>query len=72
MNHSNYSRADGEMPLTIPLQQAGRDDVALVGGKVASLALLMRASLPVPVGFCVTLAAFRQFLACCPRQPDQL
>jgi rifampicin phosphotransferase len=38
----------------------GSDDVDIVGGKGLSLALLTRAGLPVPAGFCVTSAAFRR------------
>jgi phosphoenolpyruvate synthase/pyruvate phosphate dikinase len=33
-----------------------------VGGKGANLGELTRAGFPVPVGFCVTTAAYREFL----------
>ncbi|MCB9911424.1 MAG: hypothetical protein H6827_00365, partial [Planctomycetes bacterium] len=38
----------------------------LVGGKAANLARMIKARLPVPGGFCLTEAAFGQFLAGCP------
>src|SRR5262245_37811525 len=38
-------------------------DVALVGGKALSLALLAGAGLPVPAGFCLTTAAHRRLRA---------
>jgi hypothetical protein len=72
LNPSKRSRADGEVPLVIPLHRVGSNDVSLVGGKAASLAVLMRASLPVPAGFCVTAAACRQFLDSCPMRKDLL
>lgn len=70
LNHSKCARANGAVPLAIPLQLVGQNDVSLVGGKAASLAVLMRASLPIPVGFCVTSAAFRQFLDSCRKRED--
>jgi pyruvate,water dikinase len=39
-----------------------------VGGKVAQLATLVQAGLPVPPGFCLTTEAFEQFLAACPER----
>lgn len=47
----------------ISLDQLTKDDVAAAGGKGASLGELLRAGLPVPPGFAVTTAAFRDFLA---------
>src|SRR5512146_1744930 len=46
------------LPLSDP-----RADLAVVGGKGASLARLSRARLPVPEGFHVTTAAYRDFVA---------
>jgi len=40
-----------------------RAALAMAGGKGASLARLVRAGLPVPPGFHVTTAAYRQFVA---------
>jgi pyruvate,water dikinase len=40
-----------------------RGSVALVGGKGANLGEMVRAGLPVPPGFAVTAAAFREFMA---------
>ena len=45
------------LPLSDP--ESGR---AVVGGKGASLARLVRAGLPVPGGFCVTTSAYRAFV----------
>jgi len=41
----------------------GRDDLPRVGGKGANLAILARAGITVPPGFCVTTRAFELFLA---------
>jgi rifampicin phosphotransferase len=46
----------------IDLGQVGAADGALVGGKGANLGELLRSGFAVPVGFCVTTAAFRRFL----------
>ncbi|RLM62973.1 pyruvate phosphate dikinase [Halorubrum sp. Atlit-8R] len=40
--------------------ELGRDDLALAGGKGANLGELVRAGLPVPTGFVVTTAAYRE------------
>ncbi|MEA2383334.1 MAG: hypothetical protein QOH72_3305 [Solirubrobacteraceae bacterium] len=45
------------------LEDCDADDVALVGGKAASLGTLLQAGLPVPPGFAVTTAGFAQHLA---------
>jgi phosphohistidine swiveling domain-containing protein len=45
------------------LQEFGRDDVALVGGKAANLGELTRAGFPVPPGFVVTTVAYVDFVA---------
>jgi pyruvate,water dikinase len=50
------------MPFVIMLDQIGEDDGHRVGAKGLRLAQLARAGLPVPLGFCVTTAAFRAFL----------
>ena len=46
---------------TLPLSDP-QAELAVVGGKGASLARLVRAGLPVPDGFHVTTAAYRQFV----------
>lgn len=58
------------MPLTVPLHLVWDHDRALVGGKAANLAVLIRAKLPVPTGFCVTVAAFVQFLGACSQRVE--
>ncbi len=44
------------------LEEVGKEDIAIVGGKGASLGEMLRAELPVPPGFAVTAQAFRRFL----------
>jgi pyruvate,water dikinase len=50
------------LSVVVPLDDAGAD-LALVGGKGASLAQLAGAGLPVPPGFDVTTVAYRDFVA---------
>jgi phosphoenolpyruvate synthase/pyruvate phosphate dikinase len=52
------------LPLSDPDAQ-----LALVGGKGASLARLSAAGLPVPVGFHVTTAAYKAFVNRCRNCP---
>ena len=49
--------------LVLGLDEVGDGQRAAVGGKAANLAILFRAGMPVPRSFCVTTAAFDQFLA---------
>lgn len=44
------------------LGEVAKDDVALVGGKGANLGELTQSKIEVPPGFCVTAAAYREFL----------
>src|SRR3990170_890280 len=44
------------------LEEVGKEDIAIVGGKGASLGEMLRAELPVPRGFAVTAQAFRRFI----------
>jgi pyruvate,water dikinase len=44
------------------LEEVGKEDIALVGGKGASLGEMIQAELPVPPGFAVTAPAYRRFL----------
>ncbi len=44
------------------LEEVGKEDIAIVGGKGASLGEMIRAELPVPRGFAVTAQAFRRFI----------
>jgi pyruvate, water dikinase len=50
-------------PLVVDLADLGRDDVALAGGKGASLGELLRAGIRVPPGFVVATGAFRSAVA---------
>ncbi|MBL7184452.1 MAG: hypothetical protein ISS50_08385 [Anaerolineae bacterium] len=43
-------------------QEVGVADVGLVGGKGANLGEMVVAGLPVPPGFCLTAAAYREFI----------
>ncbi len=54
-------------PLTVPLAGVTESLRWLAGGKATNLAVLIRAGLPVPGGFCVTAAAFGQFLDASPQ-----
>jgi pyruvate,water dikinase len=54
---------DETPPLTLPFEAISAEDLSRVGGKGANLGVLTRASIPVPPGFCVTTAAFEQFIA---------
>ena len=52
--------ASEALPLVVPLEQVGAADLALVGGKAANLAEMLRLGLPVPRGFCLTAEAYRR------------
>jgi pyruvate,water dikinase len=54
------------LPFVILLDRVRAADAPRVGGKGANLGEMHGAGLPVPPGFCVTTAAFRQFMAACP------
>ena len=56
--------------LVLRLEQAGDNQLSLVGGKAFNLGKLIVAGLPVPRGFCVTTTAFDHFLASCPRRTE--
>jgi phosphoenolpyruvate synthase/pyruvate phosphate dikinase len=43
---------------TVRLDEVGKDDLAIAGGKGANLGELSRAGLPVPSGFVVTTGAY--------------
>ena len=50
------------MPYTLWFDRAGKEAIALVGGKNASLGELIRAGIPVPPGFSVTTDAYLEFI----------
>ncbi len=56
--------AEWEVPAAhvLPFEQCGQDDLALVGGKCASLGAMLKAGAPVPPGFAVTTAAYRALI----------
>jgi phosphoenolpyruvate synthase/pyruvate phosphate dikinase len=47
----------------IPLDTLGATDASVVGPKAANLAMLARAGLPTPGGFCLTADAYRHQIA---------
>ncbi|MDP7578548.1 MAG: phosphoenolpyruvate synthase [SAR202 cluster bacterium] len=49
--------------MCLPLTAVNKNDVALVGGKGASLGELLRAGVPVPQGYVVTTDAYREFMS---------
>ena len=59
---SRTSVTDDRRACVVPLDRLTAADRPRVGGKAANLGELLRAALPVPAGFCLTTAAFRQFL----------
>ncbi|HIP73664.1 MAG TPA: phosphoenolpyruvate synthase, partial [Anaerolineae bacterium] len=58
------------IPLTLPFSAINKDSLPLVGGKGANLGEMTQAGFPVPPGFCVTTAAFHQFLNACEQQEE--
>lgn len=67
--HEYHSRDPGaspkspnDSPLVMPFAGITAHHLALVGGKGANLGELTRAGFPIPNGFCITTAAFHQFL----------
>lgn len=58
--------------MIVTFEQISPQDLGRVGGKGMNLGGLARAGFPVPPGFCVTTAAYRQFTAGCPALPALL
>ena len=52
--------------LTLSFAEINAQDLPLVGGKGANLGEMAHAGFPIPSGFCLTTAAFKQFIAACP------
>jgi phosphoenolpyruvate synthase/pyruvate phosphate dikinase len=50
------------MTYTVRIDEIGKDDLALAGGKGANLGELSRTGLPVPPGFVVTTGAYDAFV----------
>lgn len=53
-------------PYVLPFSEIDATQTTLVGGKGANLGELTKAGFAVPPGFCVTTAAFREFLSTSP------
>ncbi len=49
-------------PFVLPFTAIDKGDLPIVGGKGANLGEMTQAGFPVPPGFCVTTAAFEQFI----------
>lgn len=59
----NKSKSEGTRPTyVLSFDEIGMGDVASVGGKNASLGELIRIGMPVPQGFALTVAFYREFL----------
>ena len=52
--------------LILPFSKIRSTDLPLVGGKGANLGEMTHAGFPIPGGFCLTTAAFQQFIDACP------
>jgi hypothetical protein len=50
------------MDAVVWLEEVGKDDLSIVGGKGASLGEMINIGVPVPGGFAVTAQAFRDFI----------
>jgi len=48
--------------LTLWFEEIGKEDIPLVGGKVANLGEMLQAGIPVPLGFAVTAQAYKKFI----------
>jgi len=48
--------------LTLWFEEIGKEDIPLVGGKVANLGEMLQAGIPVPPGFAVTAQAYKKFI----------
>ncbi len=53
-------------PFILPFSDIRAEDIPLVGGKGANLGEMTHAGFPIPPGFCLTTAAFQQFMDACP------
>jgi len=56
------SRTEHQNALALWFKDVGKGDVALVGGKCASLGEMTNAGIPVPPGFAVTAYAYQKFI----------
>ena len=50
------------MDAVVWLEEVGKEDLSVVGGKGASLGEMIKIGVPVPGGFAVTAQAFRDFI----------
>src|SRR5438105_6874469 len=68
LQHQQQERSEHleDAAFVLPFSALDRDSLALAGGKGANLGEMARAGFPVPPGFCVTTAAYREFVAASP------
>ncbi|MEW5866072.1 MAG: PEP/pyruvate-binding domain-containing protein [Bacillota bacterium] len=57
-------------PYVLKLREIGAEDGDLIGGKARRLADLIRAGLPVPDGFVITIEAYREHMARAAAEPE--
>ena len=58
------------IPLILSFSDIRATDLPLVGGKGANLGEMTHAGFPIPGGFCLTTAAFQQFMDASPDSED--
>ncbi len=56
------AKVDDLMDAVVWLEEVGKNDLSIVGGKGASLGEMIKIGVPVPGGFAVTAQAFRDFI----------
>jgi pyruvate,water dikinase len=69
-NIAAQAGTDKAAVLVLRLEEAGNNQLSLVGGKAFNLGKMIAVGLPVPRGFCVTTTAFDHFLASCPGRTE--
>jgi len=55
-------KSSSKEKLTVWFEEIGKEDIPLVGGKVANLGEMLQAEIPVPLGFAVTAQAYKRFI----------
>ena len=62
MEETPLRKEPSKEKLTLWFEEIGKEDVPLVGGKVANLGEMLQAGIPVPPGFAVTAQAYKRFI----------
>src|SRR5438067_9398098 len=65
LQHQQQERSEHleDTAFVLPFSALDRNSLALAGGKGANLGEMTKAGFPVPPGFCVTTAAYREFVS---------